>query len=359
MYKSQDIRTVHLEITTKCNASCPMCLRTVCGGKINPQLPLVELRLSDIKSIFPPLFLRQLQRIYLCGNYGDPLVAQDTLEVLKYFREENPQLRLSFFTNGSARSVQWWRDVAPQVDEVHFAIDGLADTNHLYRRGTQFDTIMRNAQSFIEVGGCAIWDYIVFRHNEHQVEEARTLAQEMGFQKFNVKKTGRFFSNTRSEVKLRQEVLGSNGDIEYYLEMPENPKYQNQALKKEDELVQKYGHLEKYLDQVTIECKVAAEKSVYVSAEGFVFPCCWTGNQLYPWYLSPRSSQVWKMIDSLEMQEQSISALKRPIADIVDGEFFKKIEKSWSLPTTVSGKLKPCAKTCGKEFDPFRAQFSV
>ena len=88
-----------------------------------------------------------------------------------------------------------------------------------------------------------------------------------------------------------------------------------------------------------------------------MFPCCWTANQMYPWYFEPKSSQIWKIVESLDGGMQSISAIYRPIHNIVEGEFFKKIENSWSLPSTKAGKLKPCAKTCGKEFDPFREQF--
>lgn len=359
MYPFDQIKIVHLELTTKCNAACPMCLRTICGGKVNPQLPLTELTLSDIQTIFPHDWVKNLHRIYMCGNYGDPVVAQDTLAIFKYFRECNPTMSLGMFTNGSARPVTWWEDLAKVVTNVQFAIDGLADTNHLYRRHTNFDMIMRNAKAFIGAGGKANWDFIVFKHNEHQVEDARKLATDMGFVKFNVKKTGRFFSNTKSEVKNSQEVLNSQGDIEYYLEMPENPKYINSALAKEDEIVQKYGHMEKYLETTSVDCKVAAEKSIYVSAEGQVFPCCWTANQLYPWYFEPRSSQVWKMLDRLPEKEKSISALHHGVKNIIEGEFFKDVVKSWSLPSIKAGKLKPCAKTCGKEFDPFRAQFKA
>ncbi len=334
-----------------------MCLRNVCGGKVNPQLPLTELSILDIKKIFTTDFVQQLDRVYLCGNYGDPVAARDTLESLKYFKETKPQIQLSLFSNASARPAVWWQELATLTKDVHFAIDGLADTNAIYRRGTQFEVIMRNAQAFIDAGGRAIWDYIVFRHNEHQIEEAQELAKKMGFYKFNLKKTGRFFSNTKTEVKSQQAVYNLDGEIDYLLELPLNPKYHNAALVKEDELVKKYGHLEKYLDQTLVDCKVDAEKSVYVSAEGFVFPCCWTANQLYPWYLEPRSSQMWKLIQSLSGQEQDISALKRPFISIVEGDFFTSIEKSWSLPSTQLGKLKPCAKTCGREFDPFREQF--
>jgi MoaA/NifB/PqqE/SkfB family radical SAM enzyme len=357
VYKAEQIRVVHLEITSKCNASCPMCLRNICGGAVNPQLPLTELSLADIQKIFPIDFIRQLQRIYYCGNYGDPIVAQDTLESLKYFKSQNADISLSLFSNGSARSPQWWREVAGLTKDVHFAIDGLHDTNFLYRRGTNFETIIKNVEAFIQAGGTAIWDFIVFRHNEHQVEEAQKLASDLGFKKINFKKTGRFFSNTRSEVKSHQAVLDKEGKVEYYLEMPINPKFQNQALLKEQELVSKYGTLEKYLDQVLIDCKVQAENSIYVSAEGAVFPCCWTANQMYPWYFEPKTSQIWKIIDSLDAGLESISALNRPIQDIINGEFFKKIEESWPRKSTKDGKLKACAKTCGKEFDPFREQF--
>ena len=58
-------------------------------------------------------------------------------------------------------------------DKVIFAIDGLEDTNHLYRVNTNFNKIMENAKAFINAGGIARWDFIAFAHNEHQIEEAK------------------------------------------------------------------------------------------------------------------------------------------------------------------------------------------
>ena len=77
-------------------------------------------------------------------------------------------------------------------DFAVFSVDGLEDTNHIYLRNTIFSKIMKNADAFISAGGIAHWDYIVFRHNEHQVESARTLALSMGFQEFYTKVTRRF-----------------------------------------------------------------------------------------------------------------------------------------------------------------------
>ena len=358
MYKYSEIKTIHLEITSKCNVSCPMCLRNISGGAPNPQLPLTELSLDDIKKIFPLKFIKQLKRIYMCGNYGDPMLAKDSLEVFHFFRKNNPDLFLSLFSNASGRGKAWWKELAQVVNLVHFSIDGLEDTNAIYRRGANFKKIMANAKSYISAGGKAVWDFIVFAHNEHQVEEARELAQSMGFEKFVVKKTGRFFSNQKSKVKQEQVVLNKQGKVDYTLQMPSKPEYQNRSLKKEKELVDHYGSLQEYLNQTEIKCQVSAEKSLYVSAEGLVFPCCWLANQLYPWYFKKGASQIWKWIEKLPEKKNSLCAKKYSLESIVHSDFFQKsIPNSWKGKDINKDKLRVCAKTCGQKFRPFTDQF--
>lgn len=360
MYRYNDLTALHLEITTKCNARCPMCLRNVCGGQTNPQLPLTELTLADAKTIFEPSFIRQLRRMYMCGNYGDPIAAQDTLDIFDYFRSENPTIHLALFTNGSAQSEDWWRRLAKTVNLVHLSVDGLEDTNGIYRRGTHFAVIERNIKAYRAAGGEFVWDYIVFRHNEHQLEEAKERAQAWGAKKINFKKTGRFFSNTKMQRKDQQPVLNRAGELEYYLEPPLNPLYQNQALRQEEALVEKYGSLENYLDLTPIDCKVIHEKSFYVSAEGHAFPCCWTANQLYPWYFPEKNSYMWNLVKALPEGLEGLNAKRHPLQSIIEGDFFQKIlTESWGRKGIKDGKPKVCAKTCGKEFDPFRAQFEL
>lgn len=359
MYPYSQIKTLHLEVTSKCNASCPMCLRNISGGKTNPRLPLTELRLSDIKAMLSPSFIKQLSRLYMCGNYGDPMIARDTIRIFQYLRNQNPAIHLSLFTNGSGRSASWWRELAKVADVTHFSIDGLEDTNHIYRRGTDFRKITASAAAYLKAGGYAVWDYIVFRHNERQVEKARLLAKKMGFQKFVIKKTGRFFSNQRSQVKSQQPVRNNKGEVEYFLEMPENPNYRNPSLTMSKNLTVSNQSLYEHFNQTPIVCKAAAEKSIYISAEGYVFPCCWLANQLYPWYYKEKEGQVWQFIDSLPQKEQSLDLKKRSLRDIVEDIFFQKlVPQSWQGKDIKKDRLQVCAKTCGKTFDPFRDQFS-
>ena len=95
MYKITDIDTIHLEVTQKCQAACPMCDRNMNGQGINPHINLDELTLEDCKKIFTVDFVKQLKSMYMCGNLGDPIVATDTLEVFEYFRQHNPNIHLS------------------------------------------------------------------------------------------------------------------------------------------------------------------------------------------------------------------------------------------------------------------------
>ena len=341
--------TVHLELTEKCNASCLQCDRNKNGGEVNQYLSNHEHTLEDIKKIFPVDYLKTLKRIYMCGNYGDPIAATDTLEICQYFKESNPNIKLGMNTNASLKSMEWWTRLAKTGIVVRFSIDGLEDTNHLYRQGTDFNKIMENVKAFIDAGGYAIWDYLIFGHNEHQVQEAEELSIKMGFKQFIKKKTGRFFSNIKTAGKETHQGTNKKGLKTQTLEKPKSEEYQNKALQKEKLLIEQYGSLDNYLSQTCITCKTNANKEVYVSAEGLALPCCWLAGQLYKWYWKPKQAPIWNFIKS----KDDISIHHHTIDEIIKGETFTTITNSW----TNKDRLKVCALKCGKEFDPFIEQF--
>lgn len=389
MYQSKDIRTVHLEVTERCNASCPMCSRNLNGGEVNPQLHDAELSLDDVKQILKPEFISQLNRLYMCGNYGDPISARDTLEIFEYIRSCNKTMQLSLHTNASAKTADWWSRLPKAMGDNHyvvFSVDGLEDTNHLYRQGTVWTKIMENAEAFIKAGGRARWDYIVFAHNEHQVEEARALANKMGFEKFNIKKSNRFFSNNRGVVRPAHQAGNRKGQETTLLAMPTNPDYQNPAIKELVKITEtsqptpaqfittvaelegkltaqrfstdpaKKKPIEPHWDTVNIKCKVSEEKSVYITAEGYLQPCCWTAGQMYLWYWKPRGGQIWEAIDQVGIE--NLDLRNHDIADVINGRYIQDIiPNSWNKPSCAEGKLAICAKTCGDKYDMFAGQF--
>ena len=62
LYHYDELRIVHLELTHRCNAACPMCARNIHGGAVNPDMPLSELSLDDVKAILLPELIGRLKR---------------------------------------------------------------------------------------------------------------------------------------------------------------------------------------------------------------------------------------------------------------------------------------------------------
>ena len=94
MIKYEEIRSVHLEISTRCNAACPECPRNFHGVNILDDFPLTDLKLEQVQQIFPPSFIKQLTRLYINGNYGDFVTASDGVEIVEYFRSVKATLKI-------------------------------------------------------------------------------------------------------------------------------------------------------------------------------------------------------------------------------------------------------------------------
>jgi MoaA/NifB/PqqE/SkfB family radical SAM enzyme len=164
-----------------------MCARNHHGGIENPLLKVSDIDLDLFKKSIPETLIKQLYSITLCGNFGDPLLNKDLIPIIEYIAAANADVRLDIHTNGSLRNTQWWENLAKSLTTnslVQFGIDGMADTHEIYRVGTSFSKIIENAKAFIDAGGKARWNFITFKHNEHQLEEARALSKEMGFESF-------------------------------------------------------------------------------------------------------------------------------------------------------------------------------
>ena len=359
MYKYEDIKVVHLEVTQRCQAACPMCDRNMNGGADNPHITNAELSLEDCKRIFKPEFIAQLNTMFMCGNLGDPIVARDTLEIFRYFREHNPNMWLSMNTNAGAKDETWWRELAKvfgRMGAVIFSVDGLSDTNHLYRQNVVWNNVERNMQAFIDAGGRARWDFLIFQHNEHQVEEAEALANAWGCEKFIKKKSGRFITSN-IVPKDSHQAVDRKGNETAKLAKPKDTKNNNLALLKQKEIEKSYGNMANYFDKCSIKCKVAEEGSVFITAEGLLMPCCWTAGRMYKWWHpDPRVEQIWDHIDNAGGKE-GIDIIENDIKDVVNGKLLKGITDSWNLPSVKDGKLGVCAQKCGSEFDPFAEQF--
>ena len=348
MFNFSQLQGIHLEITNNCQAKCPMCSRNHHGGMINPLIEITEWSFDDFKAIITQEVLDQINSIYFCGNFGDPLLNKDLIKMCQYVRDSS-DVSIRIHTNASLRNSQWWRELAKSLPKEHmviFGIDGLADTHSKYRIGTNYNTIIKNARTFISNGGRAEWAFIVFKHNQHQVLEAKKIAKEIGFEKFTIKHSNRFLKEPKFEV---YDSTGKTVDI---LE----PSSETPIKFLDRKAIKDYR---KMVNDSEIECHALKMKEIYIDANKNLMPCCFLASAPYN-YSPPEDAISEVRMHILEQHNKLIdelgctSTLEKSIKEIINLKSYQTVwDKYWS-----TDKLVICARTCGKnKFSKPKDQF--
>ena len=175
-------KILHLESTDVCNLACPACAREVDPAFRKDSKH--HLTVEQIHNHISESEIAQLDKMFMCGNYGDPLLNNNLLDMVKYTVETKQNIEIRIHTNGSLRNKAWWIDLAKSLPSNHrviFGIDGLEDTHSIYRIGTDFNKIIENAKAFIEAGGRAKSDTIMFAHNEARIDELKDYLLSIGY----------------------------------------------------------------------------------------------------------------------------------------------------------------------------------
>jgi MoaA/NifB/PqqE/SkfB family radical SAM enzyme len=360
MFKFDNINEYQLEITTYCNAACPQCPRNIQGSGINPYMPLVHLSREAIDAAFGVEHCGKLKQIFFCGSYGDPVMHPDFLDILQDFRRKHPTLWLYIHTNGGVHDERYWAEIATIMNgygQIDFGFDGLEDTLHLYRRNVKYAVAMRNARAFIGAGGRAQWNYIVFKHNEHQVETARALSKEYGFFNFLPRKTGRFYNHTNECAYPNWPVLDKNKNVQYVLEEPVSKEWQNPSVQKIEILKKMHGDFRKYLDQTPIKCDALLGNKVVITAKGLVLPCNFFEHNLhdarfYDDYMPGANVASFISAGGNQVQEfvgryyNELDINQHRLENIFKSDFWEELTDRWTGPN----KIMECAMTCGEKF---------
>lgn len=322
MNKWSHVRKLHIEISSNCNAACPMCARYPTASYY--VLPNIQddwvWTLEHVKKRLPPDDIIQLREILINGTVGDFITNPEGLEILKYLSSSAPLAPIILNTNGSARTAAWWREMAsiPNLT-VNFAIDGLEDTHHLYRRNTNWSKIISNASEYIKAGGRAQWTMVVFEHNIHQIESCRALSKELGFAEFLHR------NSDRPNIMAR----GRDGSPLYWVKSPDtNIVEKSFTVSSSVEESLKAGthtttqvHATKALPDKKY-CESLRGSSVYIGSNWSVMPCCFFGAVSVNKSFDMRYENFLKHLNGAGFTEDDyVVSGDRTVKDVVDQGF--------------------------------------
>lgn len=300
---------LQLEITNYCNAACPLCVRNkITKENVNSH----RLSFTNIKEWFRHYNWSLLERVHLCGNVDEPTLNPDIFEIIEFFKGLNSKLDIWVATNGGTRNKKFWQELGKISDngrvKVIFGIDGLEDTNHIYRKNVKWNKLQNNFKNYISNGGYAAWQFIPFQHNFHQIEEARIRARSEGFKNFNVKSS--YNKETDTVKPYFNETIQEKIKIEDRVICSARPNSHRAAF------------------HPTLG-------SLYFTSRGYCLPCCWMG--------TPKEISDLKKITDSNLDD--INLYKNSLIDVLKSETFLTIKNN--LQT-----YNLCVKKCKKENKP-------
>lgn len=169
------------DITNRCNLQCPLCpTGTGVPGRKKGMMPF-------------PTFKKIIDEIgkYLISidlfNWGEPLLNKDIYEMITYAHERNIVTSVStnfqYFSEESAGKM-----ISSGLDILILSIDGASQESYeKYRIGGNFQKVIENISILVEKKRerkCnhpyIAWQFLVMKHNEHEVEAAKKIAGELG-----------------------------------------------------------------------------------------------------------------------------------------------------------------------------------
>jgi organic radical activating enzyme len=251
--QANDIKLLHVESSSKCNAWCPACPRNNNGFGLADHVTEADLPVERFFQILEQL--PNLEIVQLCGNHGDPVAGNNIMPIVDMCIDK--KLKVQIHTNGSLRNTTWWSELGTKLKDVAhdvwFGIDGVGATHEIYRQGTDYDKIIENATAFINAGGQATWQFVPYEHNQHQVLQAIKISQQLKFKNFKLAKLFR-------KDKLESKHWKTGEPFE---------------LRVADKLVPLLRIDHKTQAPTVDKCMHLSIPSVYVDAHGRISWCCY------------------------------------------------------------------------------------
>lgn len=176
-------RTVRIDVSTICQLKCPSC--PTASGAIDKFVGSGFLKFADFKAVLEKnTWIQQVE----LTNWGEIFLNPELLQMLQYAHENG--IRLIAQNGVNLNNVK--PDILEALVKYGFgalsvSIDGATpETYAMYRVNGNLENVLANIRKLNEFKAQynsdkpkLSWQYIVFGHNEHEVDQAREMAREL------------------------------------------------------------------------------------------------------------------------------------------------------------------------------------
>lgn len=274
--------TLMLEPTNYCNLKCPLC--PTGAGLLGRKKD--SMRFNDFKKIVDELGGNIIHlRLW---NWGEPLLNKDLYKMIKYAK------KYKIFVNTSTNSFFLNKDNAKKLvesglDELIISLDGASEeTYSKYRKKGSFSRVVDAMKLLIaekerrKIKTPTIkLQFIIMRHNEHEIKKAKGLAKELGVDILFFKTVGVM------DIAVKE-------DIKKYL--PLNPKYSRYLV--EQDKIKSKARVRNFCDYLWDETTI--------NVDGSVVPCCRDARNDYIFgnIFKERFGNIWNNKKYVEFRRQ-------------------------------------------------------
>lgn len=170
----RNTRYLNLDLSHRCPLECPQCDRQRHFKKNDLKIPGKDMTLEDFNKI-----TNFARKILFCGRLSDPIHHPKFINFLKICNDKGIKVQIS--TASSFKPHKWYIEAfkAHPTADWTFGIDGLPDQSHNYRKnqnGKKLFDIMIESKKYLT--SQPIWQYIMFKYNEHNLDNAMQIAKE-------------------------------------------------------------------------------------------------------------------------------------------------------------------------------------
>lgn len=204
-----------LDTGNLCNLRCPLCPTGYRGLQRSQSL----MSLQTFRTLIDKIQRYAIEVVM--HNWGEPFLNPDILAMVDYAKRAGVGTTVSSNLNLVNRGYAFLEDVVDSgLDHLTVSLDGTTqEVYEQYRRGGNLVQVLDNLRHLVDYKRrtqsstpVVEWQFLVMKHNQHQIEDAKVMASELGIDRLRFTGAGLPFDEFTDQTLANEWI----SDLEKY-----------------------------------------------------------------------------------------------------------------------------------------------